>query len=293
MQCLTVAERPLTVEELAEILALDFGAEEGIPVLKEDWRWKDQQEAVLSICSSLIAVVDKQDGRRVVQFSHFSVKEFLASDRLATSSADISPFHILSRPAHVFIVKACLGILLQSEQGPHATDERRSPLVYYAAQYWMRHARFDELWRLVEDEIRSLFDPEKPHLQRWLDFHHVHVGIKSFPGFALWQYRGGSPLYYASLCGLRDLTAQLIAENPQHVIGPVGRNPTPLVAALDGRHFDIAELLFQAGADLCIRGDGDMTLLHAASNGGFVDVAKWLFDQVYLQKTPIMDTQEI
>ena len=281
LQCLTVAERPLSVEELAEILALDFGAEEGIPVLKENWRWKDQQEAVLSMCSSLVVVVDEKSGlfgggrgRRVVQFSHFSVKEFLASDRLATSSTDISSFHILSRPAHVVIVKACLGILLHSEKGLcDATDECLSPLIKYAAKYWMNHARFDEVWRLVEDEIRSLFDPEKTHLEGWLKFY----DIGSFPGFALREYRG-SPLYYASLCGFRALTAQLITENPQHVTGQVGRNPTPLVAALHGRHFDIAELLYQAGADLCIKGDGDITLLHAASIEGFVDVANWLFD---------------
>ena len=278
-----MAERPLNVEELAEILALDFGAEEGIPVLKEHWRWKDQQEAVLSMCSSLIVVVDEQyvgnySLLRVVQFSHFSVKEFLTSDRLATSSADISPFHILSRPAHTVILKACMGILLQSEQGTHdATDERLSPLVRYAAGYWMGHARFDELWRLLEDEIRSLFDPEKPHLEWWLKFYNIEFSFEFFPGFALWKYRG-SLLYYTSLCGFRGLTAQLIAENPQEVTGQVGRNPTPLVAALHGRHFDIADLLYEAGADLGIRGNSDMTLLHAASSGGFLDVANWLFD---------------
>ena len=249
-------------------------------MLKENWRWKDQQEAVLSMCSSLIVVVDEQSipgvVRRVVQFSHFSVKEFLTSDRLATSGADISPFHILSGSAHAVIVKACLGILLQSEQGPHdATDERLSPspLFNYAAQCWVGHARFDELWRLVETEIRSLFDPGKPHLEGWLGFYDSGY----FPGFALKEYRG-SPLYYASLCGFRGLTAQLIAENPQHVTGQVGRNPTPLVAALCGSYFDIADLLYQAGADICIRGDGDITLLQAASSGGYVDVANWLFD---------------
>ena len=71
LQCLTVASRPLRVEELAEILALDFdGAKEGIPELKEDWRWKDQQEALMSTCSSLITVVDGGH-HRVVQFSLF------------------------------------------------------------------------------------------------------------------------------------------------------------------------------------------------------------------------------
>ena len=89
LQCLTVATRPLRVEELAEILALDFDeTEEGIPVLNEDWRWDDEQQGVLATCSSLIVVVDSTTTfwrtTRVVQFAHFSVKEFLTSDRLAT-----------------------------------------------------------------------------------------------------------------------------------------------------------------------------------------------------------------
>src|ERR1700761_1583382 len=114
LQCLTVAIRPLRVAELAEILALDFdGAKEEIPELNEDWRWKDRQEAVLSTCSSLISIVN--DGHhRVVQFSHFSVKEFLTSDRLAASNANISHFRILLKPAHTVIVKACLGVLIRS-----------------------------------------------------------------------------------------------------------------------------------------------------------------------------------
>ncbi|KAH9011703.1 hypothetical protein EDB83DRAFT_2557076 [Lactarius deliciosus] len=103
LQCLTVAKRPLRVDELAEILALDFTAEEGIPELKENWRWKDEEEAVLSTCSSLISVVGPSF-HHMVQFSHFSVKEFLTSDRLSTSSADISYFHILSEPAHTITV---------------------------------------------------------------------------------------------------------------------------------------------------------------------------------------------
>ena len=83
LQCLTVAVRPLSVEELAEILAFDFQTSnsEGVPALKEDWRWDNQEEAVLSTCSSLISIVNN-GGSRVVQFSHFSVKEYLTSPRL-------------------------------------------------------------------------------------------------------------------------------------------------------------------------------------------------------------------
>ena len=82
LQCLAVALRPLRVEELAEVLAFDLTTG-GMPKLNADWRWEDQEEAVLSACSSLVSVII-DDGSRVVQFSHFSVKEFLTSDRLSS-----------------------------------------------------------------------------------------------------------------------------------------------------------------------------------------------------------------
>ncbi|KAH8983656.1 hypothetical protein EDB92DRAFT_2117406 [Lactarius akahatsu] len=56
LQCLTVATRPLGVDELAEVLALDFTRiEGGVPVLNPAWRWDDEQQ-----------------GTHVVQFAHFS-----------------------------------------------------------------------------------------------------------------------------------------------------------------------------------------------------------------------------
>ncbi|KAH9173906.1 hypothetical protein EDB89DRAFT_1815192, partial [Lactarius sanguifluus] len=109
LHCLAVAVRPLRVEELAELLAFDFEASSlgGIPKLKEDWRWDDQEEAVLSTCSSLITIVPNR-GSRVVQFSHFSVKEYLTSPRLARSDGDVSRFHVVLEAAHTILAQACL-----------------------------------------------------------------------------------------------------------------------------------------------------------------------------------------
>jgi hypothetical protein len=269
LQCLAVAKQPLFVDQLAEILALDFGAEEAIPELKENWRWKDQQEAILSTCSSLISVV-RGYSSPAVQFAHFSVKEFLTSDRLATSSADISCFHILPKPAHIVFVKACLGILLRSDSRAY------SPLERYAAVYWVDHARFEKAWEHVKDGVQCLFDPEKPHLYTWLEISYLE-DTPFFSGYYLYKHRG-SPLYYASLCGFHDLAAHLISENPQDVTGHIGRRPTPLVAALSGGYLDIAELLYEAGADLGLRDDEDGTLLHAASAAGLVGIVNWIFD---------------
>src|SRR5260370_20764798 len=112
LQCLTVAVRPLRVEELAELLAFDFQATSsgGIPKLKEDWRWDDQEEAVLSTCSSLITIFHNDDSR-VVQFSHFSVKEYLTSPRLAQSHGDVSRFHIDLDASHTIMSHASLRTL--------------------------------------------------------------------------------------------------------------------------------------------------------------------------------------
>src|SRR5712691_6866268 len=84
LQCLVVAIRPLRVDELAEVLAVDFDDAEGTPKLNSSWRWEDQEQALLSSCSSLISIVDYSDDdggdhrdhdSRAVQFSHFSIKE--------------------------------------------------------------------------------------------------------------------------------------------------------------------------------------------------------------------------
>jgi hypothetical protein len=109
LKCLVVAIRPLDVKELAEVLAIDFEDAEGIPKLNPSWRWEDHEQAILTSCSSLITIVQTDDSR-VVQFSHFSVKEFLTSERLATSSGDVSRYHIVLEPAHTILAQACLSI---------------------------------------------------------------------------------------------------------------------------------------------------------------------------------------
>ncbi|KAH8979076.1 hypothetical protein EDB92DRAFT_2074122, partial [Lactarius akahatsu] len=140
LQCLTVAVRPLSVAELAELLAFDFDvAKDGIPELNSEWRWEDHEQAVLSTCSSLITVVSVPDEESlVVQFSHFSVKEFLMSDRLAMSTGDISQYHISLGDSHTVLAQACLGFLLRDPDVANGAD--RAPLAQYAAEHWVTHA---------------------------------------------------------------------------------------------------------------------------------------------------------
>jgi hypothetical protein len=105
-QCVAAASRPLRVGELAEFLAFDF-IEASTPEYLEDWRPEDPAHAVLSTCSSLLAVVNV-DGLRVIQFTHFSVKEYLTSTRLSKAKDTVSRFHISMTSAHTIVAQACL-----------------------------------------------------------------------------------------------------------------------------------------------------------------------------------------
>jgi ankyrin repeat protein len=296
LQCLTVAARPLRVEELAELLAFDFQATKdgGIPALREDWRWNDQEQAVLSTCSSLIAIVG--NGRsRVVQFSHFSVKEYLTSRRLAQSGGEVSRFHVDLNAAHTILAQACLGTLLRLDEhtansGPKGKP-KGSPLVEYAAQHWVEHAQFEDVSSRVQDGMDDLFDGSKPYFVAWLRVHDMDRHWDNFSNS--WRHRFGSPLYYASLCGFHDLADRLIMKHPEQVNALGGLVLAPLPAALSKRHFCVADLLWQHGAVVDVR-DRDEWTLHAAGYSGRIDIMRWLLNhganaraQDYRRRTPL------
>jgi hypothetical protein len=227
LQCLTVAARPLRVEELAELLAFDFQASTkgGIPTLKEDWRWDDEEEAVLSTCSSLITIIPRDDSR-VVQFSHFSVKEFLTSSRLAQSPlGDVSRFCIDLESAHTIMAQACLATLLRLGQHDGNSNAKASPLVNYAAQHWVDHAQFENVSSRVRDGMDDLFDSSKPYFAAWLQTYDIDEYWGYFSPRS--GYGIGSPLYYAAFCGFYDLAERLIMKHPEQVNARGGRHRSP------------------------------------------------------------------
>ena len=276
LQCLTVAIRPLLVEELAELLAFDFQASTGgIPTLKEDWRWDDEEEAVLSICSSLITIIPRGNSR-VVQFSHFSVKEYLTSPRLAQSPhGEVSRFRIDLEPAHAIMVQSCLATLLQLDKQAVNSDATWSPLVTYAAEHWVDHAQFEKVSSCVRNGMDDLFDSSKPCFAAWLRVHNID---EYWYPFSQSRDNVGSPLYYAAFCGFYDLAERLITKHPEQVNARGGRNLFPLPAALYNRHFHVANLLYRHGAVVDVQGHDKRTQLYAASYLGQVDIIRWLLN---------------
>jgi ankyrin repeat protein len=277
LQCLVAAVRPLEVEELAEVLAFDFDAK-GTPKLNPDWRWKNQEEAIMSTCSSLVMIV-KHKGSRVVLFSHFSVKEFLTADRLGKPVRDVSRYHIQLDAAHTILAQACLGEILQLDHPINCVKIDSFPLSLYAGQYWTTHAQFETVSSRIKDGMVRLFDAGQPQFDIWLLLLHLCNKDAELCESLSTMCPKVVPLYYAAKFGFRDLAEHLIAEHPDHINLWAGFDDTPMHAAARAGHINILSLLLDHGADVDVRDENGETPLLRASWAGKREAGWYLINR--------------
>jgi hypothetical protein len=213
---------------------------------------------------------------KIVQFSHFSVKEYLTSDRLETSNVvNIRQFYIPLEPAHTTLARACLAVLLQLDG--RADEERLAafPLASYAARNWVDHAKFENVACQVQDGMEELFHPTKPHLRTSIRVHSVVEWLDSeqiddFPSIEL---------YYAAFCGFSGLAKHLIIAHSLDVNAKVYADQTPLHMASTRGHADVAQVLLDYEADINAQDSAKWTPLHMASAGGHPKVMQLLLER--------------
>ncbi|KAI9446073.1 ankyrin repeat-containing domain protein [Lactarius indigo] len=267
-QCLIACNRPLRVDELAEVLAIEFGTE-GTANLETGWRLEEAEEAVLSTCSTLIMVVDNSDynydhdcdsnnGSRIVQFSHFSVKEFLTSSRLTCSRPNISRYRVFSGPSHATLARACLCALLRLDDSTDEENILNFPLAIYAANHWHIHVLQEDMNPQIQDDIQHLFDLKKQHYAAWTWIYDKSFGTSQQRMIISWVRPSHAPqvatppLFYAARFGLRDLVVDLVATRPQDINATHIREGPPLLSAVLYGHLEIAKLLIEHGAHASI-----------------------------------------
>ena len=273
-QCMVAAVRPLRVEELAEIFAIEFGPNHVLNVVV-DWRLENPEEAVLSTCSTFITIID-DEGSKIAQFSHFSVKEFLTSDRLQMSDVgNIRQYYISLEPAHAILARACVTVLLQLED-----DGRFSavPLASHAAKNWVRHAQFEDVASRIQDSLAYLFDPKMPYFRPRILLRGVKDVLSSYPSFFSKEPDKLTPLFLAAYCGFSGLVKHIIATHAPDVNAECGGTWVPLEGALDVGHVDSVRILLDHGAKVNPVDGDDTTPLTWASSGGHLELTRFLLE---------------
>jgi hypothetical protein len=277
---LAFSERPLAVDEVAELIAIDVARD---PAFDREEVLEDPLEA-LDICSSLVTIAtdDSNRGlestRQVAVLAHYSVKEYLVSDRIQRGQA--ARYSMQSAACHSTIARACLGYLGQFQKPePMAEDTfGEYKLVRYSAEFWMIHAQKAgdkavetsraALHLLSRDNAAYLnwiriHDPESPRKES-----NFKRGIEGTP----------NPLYYAALYGLGEVT-RLLLDAGADINAQGGFYGSALQAASEGGHEAVVRLLLDKDADVNIQGGQFGSALHAASWGGHEAVVRLLVDR--------------
>ncbi|KAJ4367429.1 hypothetical protein N0V83_007011 [Neocucurbitaria cava] len=251
LQWLAFSERPLLVEEVAEVVAIDITR---TPAFDRDEVLEDSLE-VQNICSSLVSITtisgnnDAGPTRRIVALAHYSVQEYLTSDRIRQSKAE--RYSMQDVACHEAIATGCLMYLLQF-QGPGMYSEevlQRFRIAQYSAEFWFKHARKtgERLQKMSQVAI-NLFSRDNPAYLLWIQLHDLDPRRRKV-NFQRTIKDSPPPLYYAALIGLSSIVNLLLEKDTDvDAQGRYFRNA--LQAASAHGHKEVAQLLLNNGADV-------------------------------------------
>lgn len=222
LQWLTYSLRPLELEEVAETVAIDV---EGSPRFDPENRLPEPLE-IVTICASLISLDDQTDegeSRTIVRLAHFSVKEYLVSNRIRQSNA--KQYSIREIDANISIYSDCLVYIMDVDGSRFSNDELPTeyPLALYAMEYWTDHARVAERHpSFGSDLVKEFFArrdglSNRIYLRCQLSLFGPIVPLGSFV-FSEMKNNGVElgdicpPLHFASLTGLYKVVEILLEE---------------------------------------------------------------------------------
>ncbi|KAF7536781.1 hypothetical protein G7054_g4255 [Neopestalotiopsis clavispora] len=286
LRWLTFATRPLNLHEVAEIAALEPDRD---PTFDREEVLQDPND-VLSICSSLVVVteerLDEHDdaGKQkfqhmsIVQLAHYSVKEYLVSQRIRTGPA--APYSLEIMLCNTQIAKCCLQYLLQFEdiQDLHEGPLQEFTLKSYSANYWAAHVQDGRQYDEDTTELCfKLLGTSKKAFAQWFMLYNCE-DIYVDPQPDIETTSPATRLYFASLFGLTDVVGRMIDNgahpHAQHRLLKV----PPLEAAASNGHISTARRLIERGADVNMVGQHRLTALSAALSRNQIDMARFLMD---------------
>ncbi len=298
LQWLVYSTRPMAIEEIAEVVAIDT---EGDCRLDLENRLREPHD-ILAICSSLVTtttstVTEGHERSREIEelkLAHFSVKEYLISDRMRNTKA--SRYSLTDYPAHDYIARTCLVYLLHFDEPTSLTLDNihEFPLVEYAARYWTQHVKEVEKetheYKAQELCMKLLSLQDTAHFI-WLRLLYSSKPWEKYCTIAVPE-SVLSPLYFSSLNGL-IVSTKILLEAGADVNTQAGEYDNALQAdinvqdeaygnalqAASSRGYEtVVRLLLDAGANVNAQGGLYGDALQAASNREHETVIRLLLD---------------
>ncbi|KAL9133097.1 MAG: hypothetical protein Q9175_005728 [Cornicularia normoerica] len=279
LQWLTFSVRPLHLEEIAEVVAVDIN---DTPQFDPERRLPDPRD-VLEICSSLITVTpwwpsDAKSETRYsgssassVSLAHFSVKEYLTSDIIR--HGQVAKYRLQEIDCHETLAKDCLAYLFHFDgiSAPRSQVFVKYPLARYVVENWTQHARVAE--KRDNTLCRGFFLTKGEAFNNWIRLRDPERRFLS--SMARPRKDIASSLYYASGAGLLESVKMLLGKGAD-INAPGGEFGSSLIFALTGGYTEIVQLLLEKGADINAQDAVYGNALTAASTKGYTEIVQLL-----------------
>lgn len=286
LQWLTLSARPVTIDEVSEMLAIELGERAGY---HPDLKLLDPRDVML-MCSSLVTTrmtsiydlesfpaaydeYDAYDEFEELRLAHMSVADYLLSPRIRSGGAN--SIGVNAGTAHSTIAQTCLIYLLQPPLAERfcSWDDvqlrlKELPLLQYAAQYWPYHSNSAgdtidaETWRLVQQFFATKALKGGGNFASWI--------AALTPDISLRIIQSTHPLYYAASFGMASVVQKLLeTDRSIDINARGGRFGSPaLQAACYRNHPKTAKVLLEAGADpMALNDQGESCMFWAAMRG--------------------------
>ncbi|KAH7548916.1 hypothetical protein BM1_10689 [Bipolaris maydis] len=276
LQWLTFSARPLSVKEVAEVVAIDVARD---PAFDRDEVLEDPFEA-LNICSSLVTITTSEaEGRSrpeecIIALAHYSVQEYLVSERIKQGQAKL--YSMQESECQNTIMKGSLMYLLQFQQPLSTEVLNASALARYTAEFWISHLQ------KTRDETEGsqlaiiLMSSDNPAYLNWIKLYDPDMYSGPDLGKSLGDI--ATPLYYAASFGLNTITG-LLLEKGADVNAQGGVYGNALHAASEGGHEQVVKTLLNKGANVNAQGRRYGNALYTASLRGYEQVVKMLLNK--------------
>ncbi|KAH6870903.1 ankyrin repeat-containing domain protein, partial [Thelonectria olida] len=267
---LCCARRPLTVAELVDGIAVQLG---DTPRFNPKRKLKNIN-AIQEVCPGFTELdVDHNTSKATVRIAHFSVREYLESERIRYSK-DAVFFSVRQQYSNAQMACICLTVLLEPGLVTSAStplQQDNFALTRYAARYWPDHFRDGVEDPPTDVQVLQLFQSKEGLFEHW-------VTMWNFDDYAGEAPCGKipAPLYYASLLGLDSIVPRLLDDTTLAALPPTGDRcyGSSLRRASFGIH-----LLLEKGADVNAEGRRYGSAIQAASAGGHDKTVQLLLEK--------------